>query len=296
MIKFWIEAARLRTLPLAIANILMGNALALYFNSFSLSIFVLILLTAITLQVLSNFANDLGDSRHGADNIHRQGPQRMVQSGSISAKAMKRAVFILGILALIFGSTLIVLAFSSWIYMALFLLVGILSIWAAINYTGGSNPYGYRGYGDLSVFIFFGVVAVLGSFFLQVKSLNWFILLPASSCGLLSVAVLNINNIRDIESDRIAGKNSIPVMIGKEKAVWYHAFLLLLALVCACLFTILHFETWSQFLFLLIFPLLLRNYNAVRTKVQPAELDPYLKQMALTTLLFVLLFCFGLVF
>ena len=294
MIKFWIDAARIRTLPLALGNILMGNALAFHFGTFSIKILLLTIFTALTLQILSNFSNDLGDSQHGADNEQRKGPDRMVQSGAISASKMRMAVNIAAVSALLFGSSLIMLAFSSWQPRILFLILGLVAIWAAINYTGGSKPYGYKGYGDISVFIFFGVVAVVGSYYLQTKHLSWLLLLPASSCGAFSVAVLNINNIRDIDSDKLAGKNSIPVKIGRKKAVWYHLILLFGGVTCSVLFMALHFSSWVQFLFLLTLPMLIINIRAVALIKDASRLDGYLKQMAITTLLFVLTFSLGL--
>lgn len=292
-IKHWLTAFRLRTLPLALASIGMGSFLAAAFGKFSWPIFVLTILTTIFLQILSNLSNDYGDSVHGADSAERKGPKRAVQSGTISAKAMFRAMILFTILALISGLLLLYIAFNSTQIFAIFLVLGVLSIIAAITYTAGSRPYGYAGLGDISVFLFFGWLGVFGTFFLHTYELDWLILLPASTLSFFSVAVLNINNIRDIESDKKAGKYTIPVRIGRPKAVLYHYFLLVSGLLCAFIYVIIRFQTPFQFLFLIVLPLLFINAKAVTQKTEALELDPYLKQMAMTTLLFVITFGIG---
>jgi len=293
-IKPWISAFRLRTLPLAIAGIGMGGFLAASVGGFQLEIFLLTILTAVLLQILSNVANDYGDSINGADNEERVGPSRAVQDGLISSVAMKRAMIIFIVLSLISGVTLLYLAFG-WSMRAfiVFFALGLLSVLAAIAYTVGKKPYGYIGLGDISVLIFFGLVGVVGSFYLQTEILSWQYFLPALSCGLFSIAVLNVNNIRDIESDKIAGKYSIPVRIGRKKAVKYHWFLLITGFLAAVVYTILNFESINQLLFLAVVPMLFKNGIAVSEKPS-SELDPYLKQMAMTTLFFVLSFGVGL--
>lgn len=292
--KDWISAFRLRTLPLALSCIGMGGFLAATAGKFNGLIFFLCCLTTIFLQVLSNLANDYGDSVHGADHAERQGPRRAVQSGAITARQMKTAVIFFVFLCLVSGISLLVVSFGlNWSSILFFFGLGILSILAAIAYTVGKRPYGYAGLGDVAVLIFFGLIGVMGSSYLFTKEISRLEILPALSCGLFSIAVLNINNIRDIESDRKAGKFSIPVRIGKENAVRYHWFLLLGGLLAAVLYTFLTFQSYFQFLFLLALPLFLRNGVAV-TKKPSVELDPYLKQMALSTLLFVILFGVGL--
>ena len=291
--RAWIEAFRLRTLPLSLACIGMGNILAGFAGVFNWSIAFLSVLTTIFLQILSNLANDYGDSIHGADSTERTGPQRQVQSGAISKSAMKKAIYLFAGCSFICGLLLIKIALSSWLIFWIFLILGLLSIWAAINYTSGNNPYGYQGFGDLFVFLFFGWVGVVGTYFLQTLQIEWTTFLPASSCSFFAVAVLNINNIRDIESDEKAGKRSIPVRIGRNKAVAYHILLLSLGLLSAILFVYLEFNSYWQFLFLLVIPLLVINGKAVNQLKKADLLDPYLKQMALTTLLFVILFGIG---
>ncbi|MFZ6014459.1 MAG: 1,4-dihydroxy-2-naphthoate polyprenyltransferase [Bacteroidota bacterium] len=290
----WIKAFRLRTLPLALSCIAMGGFLASSAGAFRWDIFALCILTTIFLQVLSNLANDYGDSIHGADSADRKGPMRAVQSGAITAAQMKIAVIILVLLCLVSGISLLVVSFGlNWNAILFFFGLGVLSILAAIAYTVGKKPYGYVGLGDISVLIFFGLVGVMGSYYLFTKTVSWLELMPALSCGLFSIAVLNINNIRDIESDRKAGKFSIPVRIGRDNAVRYHWFLLLAGLMSAVIYTLLTYSSPWQLLFLLSTPLLIRIGFAVSRKPSD-ELDPYLKQMALSTLLFVLLFGIGL--
>ena len=292
-VKPWISAFRLRTLPLALSCIGMAGFLAAAAGKFDGQIFFLCCLTTILLQILSNLANDYGDSINGADHAERKGPQRAVQSGMISTGQMKNAVIVFVILCLISGLSLLFVSFGlDWASVLFFFVLGLLSIGAAIAYTVGRKPYGYTGLGDLSVLIFFGCVGVMGSLYLFTKSVLPSDLLPALSCGFFSIAVLNINNIRDIDSDRTAGKFSIPVRIGKEKAALYLWFLLGSGWLAAIVYTLMNLESLNQFLFLLALPLFVMNGLAV-TKRPSTELDPYLRQMALSTLLFVILFGLG---
>lgn len=293
-VKDWLEAARPRTLPLALAGIGMGAFLAAARGAFSTPITLLCVLTAIGLQVLSNLANDYGDSIHGADSAERTGPQRAVQSGRISAAAMRRGMVLTAVLAALSGVGLLWLALGVERLLLVLLFVGLggAAIWAAINYTAGARPYGYVGLGDLFVLIFFGWVGVVGTYFLQAQRLEPDVLLPATSCGLFAVAVLNINNIRDIDSDRRAGKRSIPTRIGRERAVLYHWALLAGGVFCALLYVLMNYESTWQFLFVITLPALVRIGRAVQ-HTPSAQLDPYLKQMSLTSLLFVLTFGVG---
>ena len=293
--KIWLQAFRLRTLPLAISCIAMGGFLAVAAQAFQWDIFLLCILTTIFLQVLSNLANDYGDSIHGADSAIRQGPRRAVQSGKISSAQMKTAVIIFVALCLISGTSLLIVSFGiNWQAILFFFCLGLLSIVAAIAYTMGRKPYGYAGLGDLSVLIFFGLVGVLGSYYLFTQQVSWHQLLPALSCGFFSIGVLNVNNIRDIESDRKAGKFSIPVRIGRDKAITYHWFLIFAGIFPAIVYSIFTATSWWGWLFILSIPLFVKNGLAVSKK--PSEqLDPYLKQMALSTLIFVILFGLGLI-
>jgi 1,4-dihydroxy-2-naphthoate octaprenyltransferase len=289
----WLSAIRLRTLPLALSSIGMGGFLAAAAGKFNGMIFFFCCLTTVFLQILSNLANDYGDSVNGADHAGRKGPQRAVQSGAISLAHMKLAVAITGTLSFFSGISLLWLSLEfNRNEFLIFLGIGLLCIMAAIAYTVGKKPYGYAGLGDISVLIFFGLVGVLGSSYLMTKSLDWIDVLPALSCGLFSVAVLNINNIRDIESDKAAGKFSIPVRIGKSKASLYHSCLLIGGLAASLIYVFLNFHSAWQLIFLLVSPILYKIILAVKN--EPSEkLDPWLKRMALTTLLFVILFGVG---
>ncbi|WP_448519782.1 1,4-dihydroxy-2-naphthoate polyprenyltransferase [Rhodoflexus sp.] len=291
----WLSAFRLRTLPLALSSIFLGSWLAAADKSFRWEVLALCALTTILLQILSNLANDYGDSIHGADLVQeRKGPARAVQSGKISLAAMKRGMIVCGALAFVAGLMLLYVAFGGWQQAFwIFLIIGIIAIVAAVTYTAGAKPYGYAGLGDISVLIFFGWVGVIGTYYLHTLQLSIMLLLPATACGLLAVAVLNINNIRDIVSDTKAGKRSIPVRIGVDRAVLYHWLLLLGAASTALIYAILLNRGFYPMLFLGAMPALVRNGLAVsRFRCNPA-IDLYLKQMALTTLLFVTLLGLG---
>ncbi len=287
----WLTALRLRTLPLALSSIGMGSFLAQMNHAFRWDIFVLACLTTVFLQILSNLANDYGDSVHGADSEHREGPARMVQSGAISPASMRIAIgFLIG-LSLACGTALIYVSIGfDWQVFLFFLGLGLLAILAAVYYTAGDNPYGYLGLGDLSVILFFGLVGVIGVYYLYTGSIDTEIALPGITCGMFATAVLNVNNIRDIESDKKAGKNSIPVRIGRENAIFYHIALIAVGWMAAILFTLLNYNSPWQFAYLICLPMFMMNVRGVMTKTKSAELDPYLRQMALSTLVFVLLF------
>lgn len=291
----WLSAMRLRTLPLALASIGMGSFLAAEQHLFDINVLLLSALTTVFLQILSNLANDYGDSYHGADSKHREGPQRSVQAGTISSSTMLKAMAVFVLLSFSSGLLLIYLAIGFNLHTFLFfLMLGVLCIAAAIAYTAGKKPYGYAGLGDLSVVIFFGLVGVLGTYYLHTSKFEALNILPALSSGLFATAVLNVNNIRDIKSDKLAGKKSIPVRLGRERAVRYHWFLLCTGFITAVLYTIMSFHSFWQLLFLLSIPLIIKNGLAVYQKKTAIELDPYLKQMAITTLVFVLTFGIGL--
>ncbi len=294
--KHWISAFRLRTLPLALSVIALGSFLAAYNGHFSKSVFVLSLLTTIFLQILSNLANDYGDAVNGADNAGRIGPKRTVQSGVITHSAMKKALFIFTILALISGSGLVIEGTRGmhWSYPFVFFASGIAAILAAIKYTVGKKPYGYRGLGDLFVFLFFGVVGVAGTYFLHTHDFRFLVLLPASALGMLSVGVLNLNNMRDRENDKASGKRTLVVLIGGNNARYYHSFLIIGAMLCSSIYTWVYFQSVWQLMFLITFPLLLLHLKTVIGNTNPKALDPHLKKLAIITLLFSLTFGLGL--
>jgi 1,4-dihydroxy-2-naphthoate octaprenyltransferase len=290
----WIHAFRPRTLPLAASGIITGSALAAFFGDFRWPVFGLALLTALLLQVLSNLANDLGDHLHGADNAERVGPQRAVQGGAISPAAMKRAMWACGLLALAAGIALVVMALGMSLGTGVFLLLGLLSIAAAVKYTYGANPYGYAGLGDASVLLFFGILGVAGTFYLHTSGFQAAVLLPAFGIGLLATGVLNLNNMRDISNDARSGKHTVAVRLGLARAKAYHAMLVLLGYACLVLFTATHFRSWWQYLFVIAFLPADRHLRTVLRTQAPQALDPQLKILALTTLVTALLFSLGL--
>jgi len=296
--KHWISAARPRTLPLALSSILMGSFLAAGSHAFSWTIFGLAVLTTTFLQILSNFANDYGDTVSGVDTVERTVATRAVQTGAITRVQMTQAIILMSFFSFITGSLLIYegLKDTSTQTIITFFGLGILAIVASITYTVGKRPYGYMGLGDISVLIFFGWVGVLGTYFLYTHEVNLLMFLPATSCGLFAVGVLNINNIRDIESDIKTGKNSIPVRLGKDKAVIYHWFLLIGGFVCAVIYSLINHSEILNWIFLITLPLLIKIGLGVSKGKTPAQIDPFLKFMALTTLLFVITFGIGQVF
>ena len=286
----WISAARLRTLPLSVSGIIVGSALGSDKPIWQSPIFWLAILTTIGFQVLSNFANDYGDGIKGTDD-HREGEKRLIASGIISPKQMKMAMIITAILTLIIAITLIYLSFGKedFLHSLLFFGLGIASIIAAIKYTVGNNAYGYSGFGDLFVFLFFGLLSVLGSYYLFTHQLQWDLLLPASAIGLLSMAVLNLNNMRDIENDAKNNKNTMVVSLGAEKSKIYHYFLILTALLLAVAFTLINYNSPKQFIFLVAFIPLLLNLKTVYKNKESKLLDSELKKVALSTFLFSIL-------
>ncbi|GAB4510728.1 MAG: 1,4-dihydroxy-2-naphthoate octaprenyltransferase [Allomuricauda sp.] len=290
--KAWIQAARLRTLPLSLSGIIVGTALAAYKGHFDGTLFVLALLTTIGFQVISNFANDYGDGVKGTDNEDRIGPARALQSGTITRASLKNGIIISTILTLLIALALIYLAFGleNLPYIILFFVLGLLSIWAAINYTIGSKAYGYRGMGDLFVFLFFGLLGVLGSMFLFTKSLDVIAILPAIAIGLLCVAVLNLNNLRDMVSDKKHGKITLVVKMGFDRGKIYHGFLIITALICFSVFIWLEGWSWKSSFFMLAFVPLLIHLRKVMQTQNPGHLDPELKKVALSTFLLAVLF------
>ncbi|PLX09741.1 MAG: 1,4-dihydroxy-2-naphthoate octaprenyltransferase [Marinilabiliales bacterium] len=294
--KYWIEAFRLRTLPLALSTVIMGSFLAIANGTYSFTIIGLTLLTTLLLQILSNIANDYGDGIKGTDNQKRLGPQRTLQSGKISASQMKKAMVVFVILTLISGILLILLAFiDNWQLGITFLIFGVTAILAAIKYTVGNKAYGYYGYGDIFVFIFFGLLAVLGSYFLNTLSFKIDIILPAISMGLLSTAVLNLNNMRDIENDLQSGKITVAAKMGLIKAKKYHLILVSGAMLFAVIYTRLNYTSGWNLLYLISFPLFILQLKNIMIIQNQRLLDPYLKKLALTTLLFSILFGIGMI-
>ncbi|TCI90335.1 1,4-dihydroxy-2-naphthoate octaprenyltransferase [Tenacibaculum sp. M341] len=310
MIKNYIKAARLRTLPLSVSGIIVGAFLG-YNDSYDVlanvfkgnfskpsilenSIFWLAILTTIGFQVLSNFANDYGDGIKGTDK-NREGEARMVASGAISPKQMKQAMIITAIITLIVALLLIYTAFGkeNFLYSLLFFGLGIASIVAAIKYTVGKSAYGYSGFGDVFVFVFFGLLAVVGTYFLYTKEINFTIFLPAFSIGLLSTAVLNLNNMRDRVNDAASGKNTLVVKIGEEFAKYYHYYLLASSFLFALLYVSINYRTPFQFLFLIAYIPIIKHVLFVYKNTDEKLFDGELKKVALSTFLFAILFGLG---
>jgi 1,4-dihydroxy-2-naphthoate octaprenyltransferase len=282
--KIWIRAARLRTLPLSISGVIVGNALCVQQANFSWLLFVLMLLTAVTFQIVSNLANDYGDGVKGTDNANRIGPERVLQSGLLSRQALKKGIVGVALVSLLLALILITAAFgsNSWMYFLIFLGLAIFSIWAAISYTVGDKAYGYRGLGDVFVFVFFGLVSVMGAYFLQLKEFSLAAVAMAVVVGLLSVAVLNLNNMRDRESDAAVGKRTLAVLLGALGAKYYHYFLIGGAVVILIVFSVQQTVSFSWLVGLGVFPLLFHLLSVIKNK-DPKTLDPELKKVALAT-------------
>ena len=291
-IKAWIQAARLRTLPLSLSGIIAGSALATKQGFFELNIFILALLTTIGFQVTSNFANDYGDGVKGTDNDDRIGPARALQSGLISREKLKRGIIVSIVITMVIALVLIYSAFGkeNILFALLFFVLGILSIWAAIKYTVGDNAYGYRGLGDLFVFLFFGLLGVLGCMFLYTKMWDWPSVLPAISIGLLCVAVLNLNNLRDVVSDKKSGKMTVVVKMGFENGKKYQFLLIVISLISFLGYIAIEELPWKASSFMLAYVPLLVHVRKVMLTTDPGKLDGELKKVALSTFLLAILF------
>lgn len=294
-IKYYIASFRLRTLPLSLSGIFLGSLLAGANGFFQTLPFVLAVITTLCLQILSNLANEWGDLQKGTDNADRLGPIRSIQSGALSLLEFKRTIIVFVCLSVVSGAALIYTAFVSLFTTngMIMLALGAASIVAAIKYTVGKGAYGYHGLGDIFVFLFFGLLSVAGSYFLLAHQIPADIFLPAAAIGLLSTAVLNLNNMRDIENDRISGKRTIPVMIGLRKARIYHFVLIIAAIGCMSLYTARQASWGCGYIYLLTTSLFIIHLRQV-AKNSGRGLDPQLKILSITTLLFALLSGFGL--
>jgi 1,4-dihydroxy-2-naphthoate polyprenyltransferase len=296
-IQIWLKAFRLRTLPLALANAVMGSFLALFDGDFRWSICILTILTITSLQILSNLANDYGDAVSGADGPDRIGPTRVTSSGLVTRKEMKKMITVFVLFSVVSGTLLILMGLKHvpWFRILIYFGLGLAAIVAAIKYTIGKNPYGYRGFGDLFVFIFFGLVGVIGSYYLYT---NWFdkhVIIPAISVGLLSTAVLNINNLRDIPADSESGKITLPVKFGFNFARKYHVALVGSALILSIFYSILHYFSPWQFLFVFTLPLFYQNAKKIYDYDASVNLNKELGNLSLATFLFAFTFGLGLI-
>ncbi len=294
----WVKAARVRTLPLSVSGIILGSFYALSQSYFNWKILGFGLLTTIGLQILSNYANDYGDGVKGTDNADRVGPKRAIQSGDITPQQMKKGIYITALMTLFFAVFLIYSAFSNKYlgYSLFFLALGVLAIISAIKYTVGKKAYGYYGWGDIFVFIFFGWVSTLGTYFLYTKQMDYLLVLPASALGLLSAGVLTLNNMRDYLSDASSNKNTLVVKMGIELAKKYHLFLLSTAMIFVLLFAIIYGYRWDQYVFLLAYIPLTKHFIVVTKNTNSRLLVPEVKKLAITTFILAILLSMSLTF
>tara|TARA_B100000795_G_scaffold248607_1_gene215563 strand:- start:108 stop:1010 length:903 start_codon:yes stop_codon:yes gene_type:complete len=282
-LKVWLKAVRLRTLPLSVSGILIGNSLCFQHPEFSVTLFVLMLFTAISFQIISNFANDYGDGVKGTDNENRLGPKRVLQQGLLSREILKKGIVIISLISLLLAFVLIFLAFgsNSWYYILIFIGLSFASVWAAIFYTVGNKAYGYYGFGDLFVFLFFGGVSVLGAYFVQLKTFSYPAILLSLMVGFLSVGVLNLNNMRDIDNDAFVGKRTLVVIMGAAIAKKYHLFLLIVSVsILVYVFSSVSIRFfWIPYL--AIIPLMV-HFISVLKNSEPKFFDPELKKLSLS--------------
>ena len=291
----WLESLRPKTLPLGVIAIVTGSALTYFTGNFKWPVALLSIITAGLLQILSNLANDYGDAVKGSDTAERIGPLRGMQKGIITKEDMKKALKLNIFAACLSGLLLIIVACEKPEDAIGFLGLGLVAIVAAITYTVGKKPYGYLGLGDISVLIFFGWLSVIGTFYLQANSFNVITILPATACGLLSVAVLNINNMRDIENDVKAGKNTLAVRLGPQGARIYHAILIIVSILCLVFFNLIYLTGWAGWLFLLAVPMLMNHVRKVLTDPTPEGMRPMLENMVKTALVTNVLFSLGVI-
>ncbi len=297
-LKLWLSAFRLRTLPLSVSGIIVGGCIAYYNGYFNITIFILAILVTLGFQILSNLANDYGDGVKGTDNERRIGPERAVQSGKITADEMFDAIKINILIVIFLVLSLIYTAFGSrnFLYSLLFIVLGGISVYAALKYTIGESAYGYRSLGDLMVFLFFGILSVMGSYFLFARSLEHVLIFPACIIGLLSAGVLNLNNMRDLDSDAESNKITVAVKFGLKKAKRYHAFLIISALVLGLAFGVLYYRSFASILFFIAFIPIIKHLQYVFRAKEPKLLDSQLKVLALSTFFLSILLGLGFIY
>lgn len=294
-IKPWLSAMRLRTLPLSVSGIILGTCFAYYNGHFNPWVLGLAILTTVSLQVLSNLANDYGDGVKGTDNEERVGPQRAIQSGEITPEEMLDAIKKNILVVIISTLALIWAAFgpSNFLFLLLFVFLGGLSVYAALNYTMGDSPYGYRALGDIFVFVFFGLVSTIGSYLLYMHVVDHVVILPAIALGMFSVGVLNLNNMRDVKSDENAGKITLAVKLGLKRAKNYHFVLIIGAMIITVIFSILYYVEPYNFMYLLAFIPFVLHLKKIKAAKSPNDFDSQLKVLALSTFLYSLLLGIG---
>ncbi len=287
-LRIWVTAARLRTLPAAIAPVLVGTALAGYLHVFHPLRFLAALIGAIFIQVGTNLSNDYSDARRGADAEDRLGPVRVTAGGLVPPRQVLLATYISFGVAVLAGAYLI--AVAGWEL----LLVGAASILAGVLYTGGPRPYGYEGLGELFVFLFFGIVAVAGSFFVQVKHLNWEAFALAVPVGLLAAGILVVNNVRDIDTDRRAGKRTLAVRLGRTRIRTLFASIVYAAYLLAPVTWVFGpLKPWVLLAWLTL-PLAARVVRTVRNHTDGLSLNAALAQTGILQLSFCVLLSAGL--
>ena len=294
-ISTWISAMRLRTLPLSISGIILASCLADYNSVFEWRIFILAILTTLSFLILSNLANDYGDGVKGIDNDDRIGPERAIQSGKISPEELFNAIKINVLISIVLAFTLVFQAFGSkhFLLTLVFFILSLTSIVAAIRYTVGGGAYGYRGLGDIFVFLFFGLISVVGCYVLYAKTIDHVVFLPAITIGLLSTGVLNLNNMRDRISDEKSSKITLAVILGARKVKQYHFFLIISAIILSGLFGILYYTSPFNLIFMVAYIPLMMHLRKVKNNEDPKFLDPELKKLALTTVLLAVLMGIG---
>lgn len=289
-LKAAVFSMRLRTLPLSLSGVVLGLMLAMKTQEVSLWLIVWLLLTTVCLQILSNLSNELGDFMRGTDGEQREGPMYSLAQGAISVQEFKRQIAVFVILCCVFGAAMVWTSFGTFLaWQPLMLLaLGVAAIWAAMHYTLGKNPYGYRGLGDLFVFIFFGLTSVLGAYFVVAHTIDsWLLLLPAVTIGCFSVGVLNVNNIRDMESDA-ATRITLPLKIGEVNAKIFQSVLIALGWLCMALFTLITYTSLWNLLYFITLPLFMIHMNMV-WKRQGKALDPALPLLVISTFVFAIL-------
>jgi 1,4-dihydroxy-2-naphthoate octaprenyltransferase len=288
-LRIWVMAARVRTLPAAVAPVLVGTSLAVGAGTFHPLAFVAALLGAIFIQVGTNLSNDYSDARRGADTEDRLGPVRVTAGGLVPPSQVLLATYISFGLAVLCGAYLVAVAGPE------LLAVGAASILAGVLYTGGPRPYGYEGLGEVFVFLFFGVVAVVGSYFVQVQELPWEAFVCAVPVGLLASAILVVNNIRDIDTDRRAGKRTLAVRLGRARTRTLYAAMLAGAFLSAPLPWVFGSMTAWLFVTWLVLPLAAGVLRTVRTRTDGPALNGALARTGLLQLAFCLLYAAGII-
>lgn len=285
-----VSSMRLRTLPLSLAGVLLGALLSVAEYRVRFVVVLLLCLTTVCLQILSNLSNELGDVLHGTDTADRQGPSYGLNGGALTVGGMKRLIGLFVVLCCLFGAAMIRVSFGTFLCLEsiLLLVLGAAAIVAAMRYTLGRNPYGYRAKGDFYVFVFFGLVSVLGAYFVCAHTIHsWMLLLPASAIGFFSMGVLNVNNIRDMRTDA-PNRITVAMKLGLHGARIYQTVLISLGWACMTVYTLLRLPDWRHWLFVLTLPLYVVHLRGVWTHTE-RELDRYLPMLVLSTFAFALL-------